>query len=174
MRQIKTIIDEARTSGHIKDGMIAASADQSKELWHMRSMMSKVQKMEGGSIKHDVSVPIAKIPEFITRANDLVELMIPGARPLPFGHYGDGNIHYNISQPVSMDKQVFLSKWDSVNTAIHEIVLDLGGSISAEHGIGQMKRDLLKNTKSDLEMDLMYKVKQAFDPKGILNPGKLI
>ena len=112
-------------------------------------MMSEVQKHEGGSIKHDIAVPVAKVPEFIARANQLVELMIPGARPVPFGHLGDGNIHYNVSQPVAMDRDVFLANWEALNAAVHEIVLDLKGSISAEHGIGRLKRDLLPHAKQE-------------------------
>jgi FAD/FMN-containing dehydrogenase len=140
----------------------------------MREMMSEVQKQEGGSIKHDVSVPIALVPEFIARANQLVGLMIPGSRPVPFGHLGDGNIHYNVSQPPGMDKAVFLSNWEALNAAVHEIVLDLGGSISAEHGIGRLKRDLLPHAKEPLALELMHKIKTSFDPNGILNPGKLL
>jgi FAD/FMN-containing dehydrogenase len=136
--------------------------------------MSEVQKFEGGSIKHDVAVPVAKVPEFIARADQLVELMVPGARPVPFGHLGDGNIHYNVSQPSGMDPAVFLANWEALNAAVHEIVLGLGGSISAEHGIGRLKRDLLRHAKQPLELELMRKIKQAFDPNGILNPGKLL
>jgi FAD/FMN-containing dehydrogenase len=133
-----------------------------------------VQKEEGGSIKHDVAVPVAQVPELIARANQLVELMIPGARPVPFGHLGDGNIHYNVSQPLGMDRSIFLSSWEALNAAVHEIVLDLGGSISAEHGIGRLKRDLLPHAKQPLEIELMRKIKSAFDPNGLLNPGKLL
>ena len=172
--QCTKIIDEALSAKLINEGIVATSDDHAKQLWNMRSRMSNVQKMEGGSIKHDVSVPIMYIPEFITRANDLVQLMIPGCRPIPFGHFGDGNIHYNITQPANMDKNVFLAKWESINTAVHEIVVDLNGSISAEHGIGQMKKDLLKDIKSPLELKLMQDIKKVLDPKGILNPGKLI
>jgi len=100
--------------------------------------------------------------------------MIPDARPVPFGHFGDGNIHYNISQPIGQDRAVFLSHWDAVAAAVHEIVLDLKGSISAEHGIGRAKRDMLPHAKPEVELALMRAIKQAFDPKGILNPGKVL
>jgi FAD/FMN-containing dehydrogenase len=140
----------------------------------LRELMSEVQRHEGGSIKHDVAVPVARVPEFIARADQLVELMVPGARPVPFGHLGDGNIHYNVSQPPSMDRAVFLANWEALNAAVHEIVLDLGGSISAEHGIGRLKRDLLPHAKQPIELELMRKIKIAFDPNGILNPGKLL
>jgi FAD/FMN-containing dehydrogenase len=136
--------------------------------------MSEVQKLEGGSIKHDVAVPVARVPELVARADQLVELMIPGARPVPFGHLGDGNIHYNVSQPPGMDRVIFLSYWEALNAAVHEIVLDLGGTISAEHGIGRLKRDLLPHAKQAVEIELMRKIKAAFDPNNILNPGKLL
>jgi FAD/FMN-containing dehydrogenase len=161
-------------AGEIADAAIAASLAQAQVLWRLRELMSEVQKHEGGSIKHDVSVPVARVPEFIARADQLVELMIPGARPVPFGHLGDGNIHYNVSQPSGMDKAVFLANWDALNAAVHEIVLDLGGSISAEHGIGRMKRDLLPHAKGELAIELMRRIKASFDPNGILNPGKLL
>src|SRR4029078_9956255 len=137
-------------------------------------MMSEVQKQEGGSIKHDIAVPVARVPEFVARANQLVELLIPGSRPVPSGHLGDGNIHYNVSQPPGMDRAIFLNYWEALNAAVHEIVLDLGGSISAEHGIGRLKRDLLPHAKSVIEVELMRKIKAAFDPNEILNPGKLL
>jgi FAD/FMN-containing dehydrogenase len=170
----ETLLSEGIEVGEIGDAVIASSLAQERELWRLRELMSEVQKREGGSIKHDVAVPVASVPEFIARANQLVELMIPGARPVPFGHLGDGNIHYNVSQPPSMDRAVFLANWETLNAAVHEIVLDLGGSISAEHGIGRLKRDLLRHAKAPLDLELMRKIKQAFDPNGILNPGKLL
>jgi FAD/FMN-containing dehydrogenase len=170
----ETLLQDGIASGEIADAAIAASLTQAQELWRLRELMSEMQKHEGGSIKHDVSVPIAEVPSFISRANQLVERMIPGARPVPFGHLGDGNIHYNVSQPPGMDKAIFLANWDALNAAVHEIVLDLGGSISAEHGIGRMKRELLPHAKEPLAIELMRKIKATFDPNGILNPGKLL
>jgi D-lactate dehydrogenase (cytochrome) len=136
--------------------------------------MSEAQKPEGGSIKHDVSVPVHAIPAFIAAADAAVAALVPGARPVPFGHFGDGNIHYNISQPVGMDKQAFLERWEEVSQVVHGIVLAHEGSISAEHGIGRLKRDMLRATKSAVELDLMRALKHTLDPVGILNPGKLI
>ena len=170
----EALLQDGIEAGEIADAAIASSLTQASELWRLRELMSEMQKHEGGSIKHDVSVPVALVPAFIARANRLVELMIPGARPVPFGHLGDGNIHYNVSQPAGMDKAVFLANWDALNAAVHEIVLDLGGSISAEHGIGRMKRDLLPHAKDPLALELMRKIKASFDPNGILNPGKLL
>jgi FAD/FMN-containing dehydrogenase len=173
-RLMEALLDEGLDAHEIDDAVVASSLSQAQELWRLRELMSEVQKEEGGSIKHDVAVPVARVPEFITRANQLVELMIPGARPVPFGHLGDGNIHYNVSQPPSMDRTIFLAHWEALNAAVHEIVLDLGGSISAEHGIGRLKRDLLPHAKQPLELELMRRIKAAFDPNGILNPGKLL
>jgi len=173
-RLAETLLSESIEAKEIDDAVIAASLAQRSELWRLRELMSEVQKHEGGSIKHDIAVPVARVPEFIARANQLVELMIPGARPVPFGQFGDGNIHYNVSQPPSMDRTVFLANWEALNAAVHEIVLDLGGSISAEHGIGRLKRDLLRHAKQPLELEMMRKIKAAFDPNGILNPGKLL
>jgi FAD/FMN-containing dehydrogenase len=171
---VEGLLAEALETGEIADGTIAHSLDQATALWRLRENMSEAQKYEGGSIKHDVSVPVADIPEFITRADQLIQLMVPGARPVPFGHYGDGNIHYNVSQPPGQDKAIFLSHWEAVNAAVHEIVLDLGGSISAEHGVGQAKRHMLPHAKSEVELELMRAIKHTLDPKGILNPGKVV
>jgi FAD/FMN-containing dehydrogenase len=173
-RLAESVLDEGLKAREIESAIVASSLAQSQALWRLRELMSEVQKHEGGSIKHDVAVPVARIPEFIARANQLVELMIPGARPVPFGHLGDGNIHYNVSQPPGMDRTIFLSHWEAMNAAVHEIVLDLGGSISAEHGIGRLKRDILPHAKPAIELELMRKIKAAFDPNGILNPGKLL
>jgi FAD/FMN-containing dehydrogenase len=173
-RLAEALLQEAMEAGEIADAVIATSGAQAEALWRMRELMSEVQKQEGGSIKHDIAVPVARVPEFIARANQLVDLMIPGARPVPFGHLGDGNIHYNVSQPLGMDKAVFLANWEALNAAVHEIVLDLGGTISAEHGIGRMKRDLLPHAKDAVALELMRKIKASFDPNGILNPGKLL
>ena len=158
----------------VADAALAASLTQAEEFWKLREMLSEVQLNEGGSIKNDVSVPVAALPEFLTRATEAVTALIPGCRPVPFGHYGDGNIHFNISQPEGASKQDFLARWDEVAGAVNAIVLELGGSISAEHGIGRMKRDLLREVKSPVEIEMMRKIKDAFDPRGILNPGKVM
>ena len=161
-------------AGLIDDGTRSQSAQQAAAFWHLRHMMSEVQKFEGGSIKHDVAVPLAAVPELLERAAADVTALIPGARPFPFGHMGDGNIHLNISQPVGADKDAFLARWEEVNELVHGIVGELGGTISAEHGIGRLKRDLLKKVKSPLEIDMMRRLKAAFDPNGIMNPGKVL
>ncbi|MCB1486639.1 MAG: FAD-binding oxidoreductase [Bauldia sp.] len=171
---VETIFADGFAQGLVDDGVEAQSLEQANAFWLLRDALSEVQKHEGGSIKHDVGVPQAAVPELIARAGEAVEKVVPGCRPFPFGHIGDGNIHYNVTQPVGMDKAAFLARWDDVNAVVHAIVHDLGGTISAEHGIGQLKRDLLKTVKSPLEIDLMRRVKAAFDPNGILNPGKVL
>ncbi len=168
------IAEQALEAGILADAAIAASIAQAQDMRRLREALSEVQRFEGGSIKHDVSVPVAKIPAFIREASAAVEDLVPGARPVPFGHFGDGNIHFNISQPLGMDREAFLARWEEVAAVVHGIVAKMGGSISAEHGIGVMKRDLLPRVKSPVEMALMRKIKAALDPKGILNPGKLL
>ena len=171
---MELIFEDAFEHGLVDDAALAESFAHREAFWRLRHGMSDVQKMEGGSIKHDVSVPVARIPEFLERATRAVEEAIPGCRPCPFGHMGDGNIHYNISQPVDGDKEAFLARWDEANAIVHEIVAELGGSISAEHGIGIQKRHLLPKVKSDVELDMMRALKATFDPNGIMNPGKML
>lgn len=171
---VEAIFGEGVAEGFVEDGVQARSLEQANAFWRIRHALSEVQKHEGGSIKHDVAVPVAAVPDFIARAGEAVTALIPGARPFPFGHVGDGNIHYNVSQPVGMDKAAFLARWDEVNAAVHAIVGQLGGTISAEHGIGQLKREMLKAVKPPLELDLMRRIKAAFDPNGIMNPGKVL
>jgi FAD/FMN-containing dehydrogenase len=171
---IETLLEQGFVNGHIQDAVIASSNAQQNALWHMRESMSDAQKPEGGSIKHDVSVPVSSIPKFMTRAEQGVLAAMPGARICAFGHLGDGNIHYNITQPVGADKAAFLGRWGEINKIVHGIVLELGGSISAEHGIGQLKRDELAAIRDPIEIDLMKRIKQAFDPAGIMNPGKVL
>jgi D-lactate dehydrogenase (cytochrome) len=158
----------------VVDATIAESLEQAKAFWRIRELFGEVQRHEGGSIKHDVSVPIAAVPAFIAEADAAVAAVVPGARPLPFGHLGDGNIHYNVSQPVGADKAGFLRRWDDVNAAVFAVVAKHGGSISAEHGIGLVKRDILPAFKDPVALDLMRGLKRLLDPKGILNPGKVL
>lgn len=172
--QIESLLETASDERLIADAAVAASIQQSKDFWRLRESLSEAQKGAGGSIKHDISVPIARIPEFLMRAEPIVEQVCPGARPVPFGHFGDGNLHYNVSQPEEMDKARFLALWTPMSDAIHALVADMNGSISAEHGIGQMKRGALQQHKSAVELDMMQAIKHALDPKGILNPGKVL
>jgi FAD/FMN-containing dehydrogenase len=143
-------------------------------LWRLREDLSDAQRHEGGSIKHDVSVPIGATPAFLARATRAVEAHLPGARVVAFGHLGDGNIHFNVSQPVGADKAGFLAQWADVNEIVHGIVADFRGSISAEHGIGRLKRDLLGRTKDPVSLEVMRAIKATLDPHGIMNPGKVL
>ncbi|OEC96607.1 MULTISPECIES: FAD-binding oxidoreductase [unclassified Rhizobium] len=173
-RMMTALLEQGYEAGLIQDATIASSEAQQKAIWHMRESMSDAQKPEGGSIKHDVSVPVAQIPQLMAEAEKAVVAAMPGARVCAFGHMGDGNIHYNISQPVGADKEEFIGRWREMNKIVHGLVLQYGGSISAEHGIGQLKRDELASIRSDIEIDLMRRIKTAFDPAGIMNPGKVL
>ena len=132
------------------------------------------QKPEGASIKNDVSVPISKVPQFIRAADAAVTEMYPGIRPLAFGHIGDGNIHYNLSQPVDGDPQEFLDRWDEITGGVADIALSMRGSFSAEHGIGKLKVHDLAARKSSVELNMMHAIKNSLDPKGLMNPGKVL
>ena len=171
---IEDILADALQQGIIEDASIARSVSQQKEFWRLREDMSPAQKLEGGSIKHDISVPIASIPDFISDAAKIIEAISPGARIVCFGHMGDGNLHYNVSQPVGADKQAYLSLWGEMNHRIHTLVMSYNGSFSAEHGIGQLKRKELVAFKSPVALSLMHSIKQLFDPKNIMNPGKML
>ena len=171
---VETLLANALERGIVSDGALAASLDQAAAFWRLREMLSEVQKHEGGSIKHDIAVPVRLVPAFLEKAIPAVEAFVPGARPVPFGHLGDGNLHFNITQPAGGDKQAFLDRWEDVNALVHGIVGEFGGSISAEHGIGRAKRDLLPGVKDPVEMAMMRAVKATLDPKNILNPGKVL
>lgn len=171
---IEALLAEALEHGLISDARLAATAAQQAAMWQLREQMSDVQKHEGGSIKHDVSLPLARVPEFLERAAAVVETVCAGARPVPFGHLGDGNVHYNVSQPVGADTDAFLALWEPMSEAVHGLVAEMGGSISAEHGIGRLKRDALLRFKDPVALEMMRAIKSAFDPNGILNPGKVL
>ena len=147
---------------------------QRDALWLIRHHISEAQKHEGASIKHDVSVPVAAIPEFCERAGALVTRIVPGIRVVAFGHVGDGNVHFNLSQPAGMAPSAFLDLWETLATEVHGIAMALGGSFSAEHGIGLLKIRDLARWRGATELALMRAVKQAVDPAGIMNPGKLL
>lgn len=173
-RVLADVLEKGAASGIVIDARIAASLSQARDFWKLREAVSEAQKPEGGNVKHDISVPIARIPEFVERANAAVDAICPGSRHLAFGHFGDGNVHYNIAQPVGMEKARFEALRGRIMHAVHTIVTEMGGSISAEHGVGQLKRDELVEFKSPVALDLMRRIKTALDPNGILNPGKVI
>ncbi len=171
---LEAALGAAVNDGLVVDAVIAESDTQAGAIWSLRENLSDVQKSEGGSIKHDISVPISAMAEFISRATEAVTAALPGIRPVTFGHIGDGNVHFNLSQPVGMDQKAYLAQWEDFSTLVHDIAAGMGGSISAEHGIGYMKRAEIRRYKSPVEMQMMCSLKQALDPKGIMNPGKLV
>src|ERR1700742_1269334 len=171
---LEAILARGMEDGIVDDAVIAANLSQRQSFWKLRDEMSAAQKPEGGSIKHDISVPVAAVPDFIAEADAAVVKLIPGSRPVPFGHLGDGNIHYNVSQPVGGDTAGFLNRWHEVNKVVFDIVLKMGGSISAEHGIGVLKRDELPDVKDKTAIELMRQFKAMLDPNGIFNPGKVL
>jgi len=173
-RDLEAMLGTAAERGIVADAIVARSLAQAAELWRLREMLPEVQKPEGSSLKHDVSVAVARIPEFIARADEIVERICPGARPVPFGHFGDGNVHYNVSEPPGFGRDAFLKVGEAITAAIYDLIVAMDGSISAEHGIGRLKRSELKRLKSPVELELMRHIKSVFDPNGILNPGKVV
>ena len=171
---IEATLGEAMEAGLVMDAVLASSESQAKQLWFIREAIVEAQKYAGGSIKHDISIPVSCVGTFIREATEAVERTIPGARPVPFGHVGDGNIHFNVTQPEGADTESYLAQWDKLNTVVHDIVLGMDGSISAEHGIGTFKREELQRVKSPVELDLMRRIKAVLDPKGLMNPGKVL
>jgi FAD/FMN-containing dehydrogenase len=167
-------LEAALEEGVIEDASIAASLDQRADFWQLRECLSEAQSKEGGSIKHDVSVAVGLVPALIREATPAVEAFAPGARVVAFGHLGDGNIHFNVSQPIGANRQAFLDHWDAINEIVHGIVARLGGSYSAEHGIGQLKRELLARWKDPASLAVMRQIKAALDPNGVMNPGKVL
>ncbi len=160
--------------GAVADAAIAHSGMQAKKLWALRENISEAQKIEGISIKHDIAVPVSRIPEFLAQADAALEKAFPGIRVVAFGHVGDGNLHYNLSRPDAQENAAFIASQPAVNRIVHDVVHALNGSISAEHGIGQLKREELLRYKSPVEMALMRSLKQALDPRGLMNPGKIL
>ncbi|WP_439397381.1 FAD-binding oxidoreductase [Bradyrhizobium sp. PMVTL-01] len=171
---LEAILTRALEDEIVDDAVIAANLTQRAGFWKLRDEMSAAQKPEGGSIKHDISVPVAAVPAFIAEADAAVVKLIPGSRPVPFGHLGDGNIHYNVSQPIGANTADFLARWHEVNAAVYAIVRRMGGSISAEHGIGVLKRDELPDVKDKVAIELMRSIKTMLDPHAIMNPGKVL
>ena len=167
-------LEAALEQSVIEDASIAASLEQRADFWQLRECLSDAQGKEGGSIKHDVSVAVGLVPTLIREATPAVEAFEPGARVVAFGHLGDGNIHFNVSQPVGADGQAFLDRWDAMNEIVHSIVARLGGSYSAEHGVGQLKRGLLARWKDPASLAMMRQIKAALDPNNVMNPGKVL
>ena len=158
----------------VDDAVIARSLAQAQALWSLRENISEAQRIEGISIKHDIAVPVSRIPEFLERAQTMLLEAWPDVRIVAFGHIGDGNLHYNLSKPEKLENEDFIARTPELNRKVHDLVAALGGSISAEHGLGQLKRDELVRYKSDVEMEMMRAVKHALDPAGLMNPGKVL
>jgi FAD/FMN-containing dehydrogenase len=171
---LQTGLEAAFDAQLIENAVVAESLADRTRMWAFREQMSEVQSREGASIKHDVSVPIAAIPRLIAEGSEAAEALVAGIRAVPFGHMGDGNIHFNFSQPAGVDGKSFMAGAQPVHDAVYEVVLKLGGSVSAEHGIGQLKTELLKQVKDPVALEMMRAIKQALDPRGILNPGKML
>ncbi|NQV84260.1 MAG: FAD-binding oxidoreductase [Rhodospirillales bacterium] len=171
---LETVLGEAMEASEVEDAVIAASGQQAQDLWRLRETIPEAQKRAGGCIKHDISVPISRVADFIDRATHRSEADIDGVRVIAFGHIGDGNIHFNLTQPTGGDADAFQAHTETLCPAIHDIAVALGGSFSAEHGIGVLKKPELERYKSAVELDLMALVKGAIDPKNIMNPGKVV
>ena len=172
--QIEEVFAAAVDDGTLADATIAHSDEQAARLWALRENISEAQRREGPNIKHDISLPISSIPAFLADCEAALARALPGARLVTFGHLGDGNLHYNVAAPEGTSGQAFIENTPLANRIVHDRVAAAGGSISAEHGIGQLKRQELIRYKSDVELDLMRRVKSALDPLGVLNPGKVL
>ncbi len=167
-------MESAFEAEEIIDAVIGASEAQKDALWALRENLSEAQKPEGASIKHDVSVPVSRVADFIREATQACMEHMPGLRPCPFGHFGDGNLHFNLSRPVDMADADFLAEYSTFNRIVHDIVHQMGGSFSAEHGIGTFKRAELRRYKDPVALELMEEIKAALDPGQLMNPGKVL
>ena len=171
---LEAALAAASEAGLVENALIAANAGQAQRFWRIREAIPESQKAEGGGIKHDVSVPVSRTAEFIREATRRVGEDLPGIRTFAFGHVGDGNVHFNLVWPKGTDREAFLGRWAHFNSIVHEVAIGMGGSISAEHGIGQLKRDEFIRLTAPLELELMQRIKAAFDPHAIMNPGKVL
>ncbi|MDP2325853.1 MAG: FAD-binding oxidoreductase [Gammaproteobacteria bacterium] len=171
--QVQDFLVRMQAAGLVTGGVVAASGPQRDALWRLRHSMSEAQKKEGASIKHDVSVPVTSMEQFLVQATSAVGKLVPGVRVVAFGHLGDGNVHFNLSQPREADSSEFLARWGEISHCVHEIAIHLGGSFSAEHGVGALKVGELACWRGGVPLELMRTIKRAIDPLGIMNPGKL-
>ncbi|HEY1329074.1 MAG TPA: FAD-binding oxidoreductase [Casimicrobiaceae bacterium] len=171
---MESTLEQAAGQSIVRDATIAQSQDQAARLWALRENVSEAQRREGPNIKHDIALPVSAIPRFLDDAHHALARALPGVRFVIFGHLGDGNLHYNLAAPQGQDAERFMRNTAAANRIVHDLVAAAGGSISAEHGIGQLKREELLRYKSAVEIELMHRVKAALDPRGMLNPGKLL
>ena len=171
---MEAVLEEALEAGEVTDAALAESEAQRQAIWRLREEHTEAQKREGASVKSDVSVPVSKVPELIRRCGEALRALIPGSRPVPFGHMGDGNIHMNLEQPEGMDPAAFLARSHDIMDCVNAVVRDLEGSFSAEHGVGRLKPHMLADWRGGAELEAMRRIKAALDPKGLLNPGKVL
>lgn len=174
IQALETSLSEALQRHLINDAVVANSGAQADALWRIRRSIVEFQPQAGGEIKHDVSVPISKVPDFIRRAGISVNKVVQDIRPVAYGHIGDGNIHYNLSPPLGMTRASFLKYTNQLHSAVYDVVADFDGSFAAEHGVGIVKKDELVRYRSDTEVDLMRQIKHLIDPEGLMNPGKVL
>jgi FAD/FMN-containing dehydrogenase len=172
--QVERALGEALDAGTVLDATLAQSGDQARALWELRENIAEAQKHDGPNIKHDISLPVSAIPRFLDEARAALIAELPGVRFVTFGHLGDGNLHYNLASPDGTPAGDFMANGPRANRIVHDLVAAHSGSISAEHGIGQLKRDELVRYKSAVELDMMRAVKRALDPSGLFNPGKVL
>ncbi len=171
---LETVLEQALETGIVQDAAIAESEAQRAAIWRLREEHSEAQKREGASVKNDVSVPVSKVPAFVREATEACEALIPGVRVVPFGHMGDGNIHFNLEQPIGADPAWFLGQDHAIMDAVNEVVRKYDGSFSAEHGIGKLKPYMMPDWRGGAELVLMQRIKAALDPAGLMNPGKVL
>ncbi len=171
---LEAVLEQALEDGVVDDAALAESEAQRLAIWKLREEHAEAQKRAGASVKNDVSVPVSRVPELIERAGQACAALIPGIRPVPFGHLGDGNIHMNLEQPPGMESAAFLARDHEIMDTVNAVVRDLGGSFSAEHGVGQLKPYMMPDWRGGAELDAMRKVKAALDPLGLMNPGKVL
>jgi len=171
---LEHVLEDALADGVVTDAAIADSEAQRATIWRLREEHSEAQKREGASVKNDVSVPVSKVPEFIRQATEACVRLIPGIRAVPFGHIGDGNIHFNLEQPEGADGAWFLAQDHAIMDTVNEVVRAFDGSFSAEHGIGKLKPYMMPDWRGGAELAMMQRIKAALDPQGILNPGKVL
>nr|WP_294547180.1 FAD-binding oxidoreductase [uncultured Rhodopila sp.] len=171
---LEQVLEQALEAGTVQDAVIAESGSQRAAIWKLREEHAEAQKREGASVKNDVSVPVSKVPAFIRKATAACEALIPGVRAVPFGHMGDGNIHFNLEQPIGSDAAWFLGRDHAIMDAVNDVVREFDGSFSAEHGIGRLKPYMMPDWRGGAELALMQRIKAAIDPGGIMNPGKVL
>ncbi|MCS6891809.1 MAG: FAD-binding oxidoreductase [Rhodovarius sp.] len=171
---LESVLEEALAEGEVIDAALAESEAQRAAIWRLREEQPEGQRRAGASVKNDVSVPLSRVPEMIRRCRAALTALIPGSRPVPFGHIGDGNIHMNLAQPPDMDPAAFLARSEEIMACVNAVVRDLGGSFSAEHGIGRIKTGMMEDWRGGAELAAMRAIKRALDPLGLMNPGKVL